>query len=567
MADNSVTPLQINSKEFSQLQKQSSLVVNQTYSWISNAGFYACVNPAYLSFYYNNVRRLAYWLDGWVPNFHSDSNGIFSTRFANSLVRGLGEAVTGREIMFRNVGKEKSQPQANADANAKALGNVSLKAMAEWGHKNDFQSVIKKAFTYALGLGTSCLKINIREDKTPWIDTCRLDRFYFEADVHKDIQDITFLLSAYESVGGGKDGKTTESFYLVEHRYYKYTEITKFPKDESGKLIEKKEKIRTPYVIYQVKKVSGTVLSNQNHDTTTSGGDMLWKSLPAKVREAIKKDYSIIVIGEEQELPMGDIGCYLLTCDDGNISLPATPFGTSVLENIVAYLMGVDISYSYFFRDMYQGKGMVIMPKFMQQPRRDPSTGLKVIGDDPLSGLEQSTFYGYDTTSQEKQQIEQVQFNLRGAEWSGIRNFLVENIALQLQISPRSIAPFLGDGGIRTATQVSSEDNNTISFIEAKRATMERPVNKMVDAVRKLLLLPDQVEIRFSKQGVTSQSELLAQVQQKMQMGVIDLRSALEEIMIDSDEDQITERYNRIMAEKQANAEAQLRAAMGSQLL
>lgn len=544
-----------NSNTFPQISRSSSIVVNQTYSWINNAGFYSAVNPTYYAYYYNNVRRLAYWLDGFVPTFHKEENGIFSTRLANSLVNSVSEAIFGRELLFKNVGVEK-------DAE---LDNDTLKSIGDWAKSCGFQAEAKKALKYAQGLGTSLIKLNISEKKL-WPEAVRLDYFYFEVNAKGDLQEVTCLLKAYTDVSKGEQ-KEHQNYYLVEKRFYKLEKEKGFERDHLNDIKPKETIVKVPYVIYQVHKYYGNILNNQTYDTSLRE-TMRWDSIPKKIRDAIKKDYSVIKIGEEQELPFKKhLGAYIVTADEGNISLPqAFPFGTSILENIVSYLMGYDIAYSYFFRDMYMGKATVLVPKFMQN-----NAGANKLGNrafvDPFQGLDQALFTTYETTSQEKQTVEQIQFNLRSQEWVQVRDYLVENIAMTLQLSPRTIASFLTGGSVKTATQVSSEDSASVSFIEVRRAVFEKPLNKLMKDVQEFMGLQDQVEVRFSKEGVINYDQLIQRVGALMQMGLIDLYSALKEIMIDADEAQVKERYDAIKKEQAEKMEEQLQAAEGMQLM
>ena len=543
-----------NSNTFPQMSRSSSIVVNQTYSWINNAGFYSAVNATYYAYYYNNVRRLAYWLDGFVPTFHKEENGIFSTRLANSLVNSISEAIFGRELLFKNVGLEKDQN----------LDNESLKKTGDWSKESNFQTEAKKALKYAQGLGTSLIKLNISANKL-WPEAVRLDYFYFEVDAKGDLQEVTCLLKAYTDVSKGEQ-KEQQNYYVVEKRFYKLEKEKGFERDRLNDLKPKETIVKVPYVIYQVHKFYGNILNNQTYDTSLRE-TVRWDSIPKKVRDSIKKDYSVIKIGEEQELPFKKhLGAYIVTADEGNISLPqAFPFGTSVLENIVSYLMGYDIAYSYFFRDMYMGKATVLVPKFMQN-----NAGGKVGNRafvDPFQGLDQALFTTYETTSQEKQTVEQIQFNLRSQEWVQVRDYLIENIAMTLQLSPRTIASFLTGGSIKTATQVSSEDSSSVSFIEVRRAVFEKPLNRLLKDVKEFLNLQDEVEVRFSKEGVINYDQLIQRVGSLMQMGLIDLYSALKEIMIDADEAQVKERFEAIKKEQAEKMEEQLQAAQGMQLM
>jgi len=538
--------IQIDENTFPQIQKSSSIIVNQTYSWINNTGFYATMNPTYYAYYYNNVRRVTYWLDGFVPNFHVDSNGIFSTRIANSLVNSIGEAVFGRELLFKNVGKEK-------DAK---LDNTSLKFIGEWAKKSNFQVETKRAIKFAQGLGTSLIKLN-KSKEDLWVEAVRLDYFYFEATSRNELKEVTCLLKGYTDTT--KDPKLPINFYLVEKRYFEYEKQTRFIKDEVGVLQEASEIVAVPYVIYNVHRYEGNILNNQNYDTSMNT-IVRWDSIPKRVRDSIKKDYFNLEVGVKKELPFnGHLGAYLVTADEGNISLPHTPFGTSVLENIVGYLMAYDISFSYFFRDMYHGKSTVLVPKYMQQNIGRMGANAS---QGPFTGLDTSMFTTFETTSQEKQTIEQVQFNLRSMEWTQIRDYLIENIAMALQLSTRTIASWTGASGVRTATEVRSEDDASITFVTTRRAVLEKPVNKLIEDVCLFYEIPDKVEIRFSKEGVMNQDQLIQRVGQLLQLGLIDTYAALKEIMIDADEEQVKERYESIKQEQQEKMQEQMKMQM-----
>lgn len=549
MAD---TPLlNIDENTFPQIQKTSSIIVNQTYSWINNAGFYSTINPTYYAYYYNNVRRVSYWLDGYVPAFHVDSNGIFSTRIANSLVNSIGEAIFGRELLFKNVGIEKE----------KYLDNGTLKFFGEWAKKSNFQVESKKACKFAQGLGTSLIKLN-KSGKDLWVEAVRLDYFYFEVDPRGEFKEVTCLLKGYTDTS--KDPKSPINFYLVEKRYFEYEKQTRFKQNEVGEMVSYDEVVLVPYVVYQIHRYEGNILTTQTYDTSLNQ-TVRWDSIPKKVRDAIKKDYFGLETGVKKELPFkGHLGAYLLTADEGNISLPHVPFGTSVLENIVSYLMAYDIAFSYFFRDLYHGKSTVLVPKYMQQ-----NIG-RVGANAPqgvFTGLDASMFTTFETTSQEKQTIEQVQFNLRSMEWTQIRDYLIENIAMALQLSTRTIASWTGASGVRTATEVRSEDDASITFVTTRRAVLEKPLNKLIDDVRNFYGLPDKVEIRFSKEGVMNHDALIQRVGQLLQLGLIDTYSALKEIMIDADESQIKERYEAIKKEQAEKMQEQMQQAAGMQLM
>lgn len=537
--------IEVNSENFPTIQKSSSIIVNQTYSYRNNSGFYNAVNPSYAFYYWHTIRNLCYWLDGYNPFVHVPSNGIFSTRLANSLVSSIGETIFGRELLFKNVGKEK----------AKVEKNPTLEFVSNWAKKSDFQSACKRGLKAGVGLGTSLLKLNIDGKGDLWLDSVRLDQFTFSVDARGNLREVTSLLKGYTS----NANKEESTYYLVEKRFFKFMKEITYPIGEDGKNHEQAVIKQVPYVTYLVKKYTGQQGINDQYDMNMVQ-TMRWDSIPLKVRESIKSDYGNIKVGEDIKLPVTfgeSLGAELYLRDEGNVSTPNMPFGTPLLENLVVDLMAYDIANSYFFRDMYMGKGTVVVPKQYIQ-----NEGSGVNNSNPFTGLDESIFTYYKSGKMDGiDRPVSVQFDLRSTQWAEIRNYIVENIAMKLQMSPRMIASFVGDGGVKTATQVYSEDGASISFVESHRAAFEKPVNKLLKVVTSYYAYADEVEIRYSKEGVSNMSEQIKQIKELKAMGLISDREALRRIYLDSDESQIEEMYKDIQKDNQERMKQMSQAA------
>ena len=96
---------------------------------------------------------------------------------------------------------------------------------------------------------------------------------------------------------------------------------------------------------------------------------------------------------------------------------------------------------------------------------------------------------------------------------------------------------------------------------------LEKPLNRLLKDVTDFYKLTDQVEVRFSKEGVINTDQLIQRVGSLLQMGLIDTYSALKEIMIDADEEQVRERYERIQEEKQKAMAEQMAQAEGMSMM
>src|SRR5574344_1835872 len=98
---------------FSATQKSSSIIVNQTYSYINNTGFYSLANPTYFQYYYRWARRFAWWYDRYVPDFHNAEQGYFSTGIAHCIVDGIANLIVSRKSLLQNSGNILDKTVAN----------------------------------------------------------------------------------------------------------------------------------------------------------------------------------------------------------------------------------------------------------------------------------------------------------------------------------------------------------------------------------------------------------------------------------------------------------------------
>lgn len=547
--------------DFSASQKASAIIVNETYSYINNSLFYALAPAPYYNYFYNFVRRYANWYDRYVPTFHNPTNGIFSTGIAHSLVDGIANLIVGAQVKLQNVSKEYDKGNANNN----------LSKAYEWARKAHLTNVLRQAIKYACALGTSLLKHNIKNGEI-WCEALRMDDFWFRTDFAGELEEVTCLIKSYTDTGTNalksqrlkkeRDGHYDSScdlsykYYLVEHRYFK-TEFVKVNKvDENGNLYETLEKRKVPYAKYEVHQYNGSITNAQSW-TASAQMSLPWDSIPQYIRKMIIKDYSIKDTETEMRLPFTkSLGCALLRYNNGDCSLPQQPFGQSVLTDIIGFLMGYDLQYSYFIRDLYQGKGIVFVAKELITNAENPNA---------LNGLDESLFTGVPTLSDKdnKLPIDKVQFDLRVADWREARNLIYESIASHLNISPSSIAGFLSDNTARTAKEITTEASATDNYIEIQRGALTSYINDWLTDVCKFYGWTDMVGIRWAKSGTSNLDTLIDRIIKLKQAGLITQYEALKMYMVDADERDIEEADAKLTAynEQQAKMQASMASA------
>lgn len=578
MADQTVkdehVETQIQPLSVSTWQGSVASAVNQTYSYSNSALFCAVISGYNKDYAYRYVLTACQWLDGYVPRVHWDGSGIMSTHVAGSLINGLARTIVGEKLVFRIKGKKDADAMAN------------LNFISTWADTNNIKRAVKNAIAFAEGIGTSLLKANVRatlvENKKVWWEAVRFDNAFFLADSSGEVYDVEFLLRPYVDTRNKDQAKgNVTQFYLTEHRFYEYSKgKIRQNADGTSTVIEKKgDKI--PTVEYRVHRAEGQSLNN----TMASGigrSSVGWTEIPQEIQKLIKRDYSLIRINEPTRLPFANtLGVELLVNDDGDISIPTgAQFGRSLIVPIVDDLVMYEIAQAYALRDMYLGKGTVYVPKAMTLgdnsyplPQRRvevqqgngndftsdaanhsaPTTELPQtnIITNPLDGMSDK----YETipgNNPEDQQVTVAQFELRPDQWELIQENALKRIAIKWGMSPKIMASFLAQGQVQqTATQIDSEDDISIAFIEQARAIFNNPINRLLETTLNFYGKPTNVDVKFASPSIVNKDRILDRTLKKLDAGLIDIEEAIRETNPDLDEETLQARIDAAKAQQQ----------------
>jgi hypothetical protein len=192
---------------------------------------------------------------------------------------------------------------------------------------------------------------------------------------------------------------------------------------------------------------------------------------------------------------------------------------------------------------MYVGRSRVLMPKAMQNPNNQRENNWN-------DGLDSFTFTKLPYTNPDDQKPIPLQFDLRSADWTKIRNILLESVATGIGINPSTLASFLDDNSARTARQISTEEGATALYVENKRELLRTPINQMLDAVLKFYGKTPNIVVKFSKAGTTNLRNLVEIGQILKTLGV-DNRTLVEMIFVDKSQEQINQIMDRMEAQEQ----------------
>ena len=132
---------------------------------------------------------------------------------------------------------------------------------------------------------------------------------------------------------------------------------------------------------------------------------------------------------------------------------------------------------------------------------------------------------------------------------------LLESIATSIGISVSTLASYLSDGSNRTAREVSAEESATTLFIENARRRFEKPLNDLISDVLRFYGYVDDVEIRWSRAGMTNTTVLVDTLSRAVQSGLISEKKAHHAFNYDDDEEQNEEDYKLVEEEREARAQ------------
>lgn len=528
--------------------------VNETYSYANSSIFCAQIAGYYRDYAVRYVLPCVRWLDGYVPALHqAGASGIISTRIASKLISGLTKQIAGEKLVLRLTSETDEQ------------GMQDLKFASKWVSKNQVHKAIKNAIGFAFGVGTSLLKMNKRMNGEIWWEAVRFDNCFYLADFTGEVKDAKFLIRNYTDTRTNKNVQ----YYLVEHRYWKEYKPEIKPVVLPDGLVQfqvvHKKGERVPVVEYNVHKAQSQSLNNLMA-SRTGRSSIKWDEIPSEIRSMIKDDYGSIRIDEPQLLGFTNLGVEALLNGEGDLSVPTgTNFGESMIIGIQDDLITYEIATSYLIRDMYNGKGTVFIPKSMSigdivnqmptysdLPEGSATPFAPASANSPLTGLDGGIYEKMPGVNPDEQGAIVQQFELRAQEWQLIKENALKNIAVKWGMSPKILSSFLAQGTAQmTATQVDSEDDISIAFINLHRSYFKEPINRLMETTMNFYGKQANVDIDFASPSLVNKDRLLERVAKELEVGLIDIDEAIRTMNPDLDEEKIQEKIRKAYQKQQ----------------
>jgi A118 family predicted phage portal protein len=158
-----------------------------------------------------------------------------------------------------------------------------------------------------------------------------------------------------------------------------------------------------------------------------------------------------------------------------NIDLQ-NPLGVSIYANALDTLKSLDIAFDSFQREFRLGKKRILVPTAAIQIAVDPLTGERHRYFDANDEV-----YEAFNLDQDSNEIKDISVELRVEEHINAINALLNVLAMQIGFSAGS---FTFDGqGVKTATEVVSENSKTFRTKQSHEVVIEAAIQELVDVI------------------------------------------------------------------------------------
>jgi A118 family predicted phage portal protein len=171
-----------------------------------------------------------------------------------------------------------------------------------------------------------------------------------------------------------------------------------------------------------------------------------------------------------------------------------SPLGISMYANAMDTLHAIDICFDSFVREFRLGKKRIIVPARMIRQVVDPVTGKQVRYFDATD----ETYEALSTDDPDTLKIQDNSVTLRVDEHVEAMNALLNVLCLQVGLSFGTFS-FDAHGGLKTATEVVSENSKTYKTIKNFQNMITPAIKDLIDAILEVASL---YEVEYNGQNI-----------------------------------------------------------------
>ena len=312
--------------------------------------------------------------------------------------------------------------------------------------RNNFGVKMLEAIEQAAALGGEAIKVwrEIRRDsegkevpgsehiKIGW---CMADQFIPTAWDNAEITEGVFIT---RSAKGG--------YYYTRLEFHEWDGLTYYITNELYRAEQRKNGSAEPQDILGVRVPLAEIYPLMDEETTINGLD-------------------------------ASLFSYFRTPTANNID-DNSPLGVSIYGNAMETLHALDICFDSFVREFRLGKKRIIVPARMIKTVVDPNTGVPRRYFDAMD----ETYEALSTEDPDSLKIQDNSVELRVEEHVAAMNAFLNIFCLQAGLSAGTFS-FDAKGGLKTATEVVSENSKTYKTVKNFQNMIRPAVKRMVDNI------------------------------------------------------------------------------------
>lgn len=163
-----------------------------------------------------------------------------------------------------------------------------------------------------------------------------------------------------------------------------------------------------------------------------------------------------------------------------------SPLGVSIYANALSTLKSLDVCYDSFIREFQLGKKRIIVPAQCLRSVLDPITGESRRYFDATD----EAYVAFSTDNPDALKIQDNSVELRVDEHERAINAFLSVLCLQLGFSAGTFT-FDKASGLKTATEVISENSKTYKTIKGHQLQVKMAIAKIIDAIIQIAALYD----------------------------------------------------------------------------
>lgn len=182
---------------------------------------------------------------------------------------------------------------------------------------------------------------------------------------------------------------------------------------------------------------------------------------------------------------------YIPNPEANNID-PESPLGISIYQNALDTIQALDIAFDGYRTEMVGGRQRIALPSTVMRGYNDPETNTRKLGFNP----EDEFYIRLEGDDADKLKPVDLSGALRMEQWKPAIQIGLDLLCLQTGFSS-GFFQFDGSGGMKTATEVISENSRTYKTVQGHKDNIKEALDQLFGALGALLGETVDIEINF----------------------------------------------------------------------